>query len=97
MNSHPPLYVQSANDGYSEFRLEQADFGIVATVTSQSDYGAQFAYLLAAAPDLLMACRDALWRLGELEGALNKDIDGTTQHVLSAAIAKATKGDSSHG
>lgn len=49
----------------------------------------EHARLFAASPELLEACRDALWRLGELEGSDAQHVDGTAQHRLRQAIALA--------
>ncbi len=61
----------------------------ISRITSEATQQEANARLIAASPDLLRACQDALWRLGELEGSDAQHIDGSTQHQLRLAIAAA--------
>lgn len=53
--THPPLLVQSGDDTYRHFQLEQEGWGIVATVESQSDFE-RFPFMLAASAEMLEFC-----------------------------------------
>lgn len=93
---HPPLTVQSANEDYTRFKLEQEGFGIVATVESQSDFP-EFSFLLASAPELLLACEDAIHDIRYvISQPWSKRSEGDTVvlksrlNCLISAVAKAT-------